>query len=177
MHKDMQVAKSSRRIRYLVWLAGIVSAGAAVLRWLAPETRSWLPPTLAAFAPSGPLSPARRLAGFGVELLPLAAAVYALAALHRICTAYAGGDLFGEQIGTHYRSFGIGLFLLGIGNGLYTAMMPTVLTFVPGSTRLAIPLGLSSADLYLLIVGGAVMLVGGVMGEAHRIHQDNSEIV
>ncbi len=177
MPDNQRLTRLSRRIQALVWVVGTVSVGASVLRWLVADTRAALPPTLAALMPAGPLGFERRLAGFSVELIPLAAALYVLVVLHRICAEYAQGELFGARMGKRYRAFGRGLLLLGLANGLYTALITIVLTYVPGTTRLAIPLGLSTADLYLMVVGVAVVMLGGVMDEAHRIQDENANIV
>ena len=103
--------------------------------------------------------------------------LYALVALHHICEVYAKGDIFGKQMGAMYRKFGRGLLLLGAASGLYTALITTVLTYVPGTTHLAIPFGLSTADMYLMVVGVAVMMLGSVMDEAHRIQDENSTFI
>ena len=177
MHSNERITRLSRRIQALVWLAGTVSIGAATMRWLVYGTRAWFPPTLTAQMPLGGLNLERRLAGFCVELIPIAAAVYALVALHHICEVYTKGDIFGKQMGAMYRKFGRGLLLLGAANGLYTALITTVLTYIPGTTHLAIPLGLSTADMYLMVVGVAVMMLGSVMEEAHRIQDENSKFI
>jgi hypothetical protein len=138
---------------------------------------AWLPPTLAAHVGTSPLAPGVRLACFMVELIPLAAACYALVALFRICGAYGKGDIFRRETGIEYRRFGRGLFLLGGANALYTALLSAILSSSTGSGKLAISLGLSTADLYLLIVGCAVQMLGIVMDEAYRIHDENTQIV
>jgi hypothetical protein len=168
----------SGRLQRLLWLVGAVMIGAAVLRWFAGnDVRTWLPPTLAAYAPSGPLGIGSRVAGFCVEALPLAAALYTLVALHRICAAYVEGKIFSPDMARLYRAFGRGLLLLGAANGLYTTLVTAVLTFSADRKSISLPLGLSTADLYLLVVGGAVMMLGLVMEEAHRIQSENSQIV
>jgi Protein of unknown function (DUF2975) len=172
-----RLMKLSRRLQRLLWLVGAVMTGAALLRWFASDDlRAWLPPTLAAYAPSGPHGIAIRIAGFCVESIPLAAALYTLVALNRICAAYVEGKIFSAQMASLYRAFGRGLLLLGAANGLYVTLVTAVFTFSPGS-RISIVFGLSTADLYLLLTGGAVLMLGFVMQEAYRLQSENSQIV
>src|SRR4051794_15429129 len=74
--ENHRLMRWSRRLRRLLWLAAALLIGAALLRWfVGPDVRVWPPPTLAAEAPRGPLPTSLRIAGFCLELLPLAAAI------------------------------------------------------------------------------------------------------
>lgn len=151
---------------------------AAVGRWFVGDyAHAWLPPTVASQILPESLTSARRLAGFCVELIPLTAALYSLFALHRICALHRQGEIFGARMGAMYRAFGRGLLLLGLANALYTALIAVVLTFRLEAGGLSIPLGLSTADVYLLVVGAAVMMLGLVVEEAYRIKTENSQII
>jgi hypothetical protein len=134
-------------------------------------------PAVVAWMPSGGLSGAQRIAGFAVEMIPFAAALYTLAALNSICARYAQGEIFGPRAGAAYRSLGKGLLWLGVANALYTTLVIAVLSFSPEKRAIVIGFGLSLSDVYLLIVGGAVMMLGYVMEEADRLHRENSEFV
>jgi hypothetical protein len=136
-----------------------------------------MPPTLAAQMPPAGLSVAQQIAGFAIEMIPFAAAFYTLMTLNSICARYARGEIFGPRTGTAYRSLGKGLLWLGVAHGLYATLLTAVFTFSLEKREIAFSLGLSLSDLYLLIVGGAVMMLGHVMEEAHRLHQENSEFV
>ena len=180
---DMKYSSKTRLVRLgkglklLIWLAGAMSTSVAVLRWFVLDVPGWLPPTLAAYMPSGSLGIERRQAGFCIELIPLIAAIYVLVMLYRISGLCISGELFGSKTGLSYRKLGRGLILLGAANGLYTALITVVLTYSPSAGNLKIPLGLSTADLYLMVVGVAVVMLGHVMEEAHRIHHEISMIV
>lgn len=169
--------KTSRKLQLVIVVLWVLTMGIAVLRWTAAGTAAWLPPTLAAQVGTGPITPTMRLACFVVELVPLTAAYYALAALYRICGAYGQGDIFKRETGILYRRFGRGLFLLGGANALYTSLLSALLSFAAGGGKLAISVGLSTADLYLLIVGCAVQMLGIVMDEAYRLHDENAQII
>jgi hypothetical protein len=177
MLKINSLIKTSRKVKLVIVSLWLLTPGAAVLRWTTPEVAAWMPPTLAAQVGTGSLSSAIRLACFAVELLPLAAAWYALAALFRICDAYGNGNIFKRDTGILYRRFGRGLFLLGVANALYTSLISALLSSASESGKLAISVGLSTADLYLLLVGGAVQMLGMVMDEAYRLHDENTQII
>jgi hypothetical protein len=97
--------------------------------------------------------------------------------LYGISDTFVKGELFGPRAGRAYRKFGLGLILFSAANGLYTALITIVLTYSPGAAGLRISLGLSSADLYLAVVGVAVVILGAVMDEARRIQEENSMII
>lgn len=177
MSKMNSLMKKSRRLQLGIIVLWILTLGAAVLRWTVTGTATLLPPTLAAKFGTDPITPFIRLACFVVELVPVAAAYYALVALYRICGAYGNGDIFKRETGILYRRFGKGLLLLGGANALYTSLISALLSSTVGSGKLAISVGLSTADLYLLIVGGAVQMLGFVMDEAYQLHDENSQII
>lgn len=168
--------KTSRILQWTIIVLWLLTLGVAVLRWSSDTTVTWLPPTLAAHVGVGNVTDGVRLACFVVELVPLAAAYYALTALHRICGAYGRGELFQRETGVLYRRFGSGLLLLGGANALYTSLLSAILSSAL-QKKLLISVGLSTADLYLLIVGCAVQMLGLVMDEAYRIHDENRQIV
>lgn len=168
----------SRRLQQFIWLVGSVMAAAAILRWVVgDDLRAWLPPTLAADVPRGALGLGRRVAGFCIELIPLSAALYSLLALHRICDIHRAGQIVGARLSTMYRAFGRGLMLLGVANALYTPLIAFALTFPSIDGGVTIAVGLSTADLYLLVAGAAVMMLGLVVEEAHRIETENAQII
>jgi len=173
---NLQLTRASRRLRILSWTAGCIALAVGSMRWFF-ASEGWMPPAAAAWMPAAGLSLAQRIAGFAIEMIPFFAAFYTLMALNSICARYARDEVFGPRAGTAYRSLGKGLFCLGIANALYTTMIIAVFTFSWEKREIVLSLGLSLSDLYLLIVGGAVMMLGHVMEEAHRLHQENSEFV
>jgi hypothetical protein len=162
--------------RIASWSALGVAFAAVSLRWWFASA-AWMPPVVAAHFPPGGLSAGQRVAGFAVEMIPFAAAFYTVMALNAICARYHRRELFGPHIGTAYRSLGRGLLLLGVAHALYITLMTAALSLTSASGQIVVSLGLSLADLYLLIVGGAATMLGHVMEEAHRLQQENSEFV
>jgi len=176
MPTNLQLTHASRRLRILSWTAGCIALAIGSLRWFFAD-KGWLPPAVVAWMPSDGLSAGQRIAGFVVEMIPFAAALYTLVALNSICARYARGEIFGPRAGTAYRSLGKGVLCLGVANALYTTMIIAVFTFSLEKRAIVLGFGLSLADLYLLIVGGAMMMLGHVMEEARRLHRENSEFV
>ena len=176
MSTNLQLTHASRRLRILSWIAGCIALAVGSMRWFFAD-KGWMPPAVVAWMPSGGLSAGQRIAGFVIEMIPFAAAFYTLIALNSICARYARGEVFGPQAGTGYRSLGKGLLCLGVANALYTTLIIAVFTFSSEKGAIVLGFGLSLTDLYLLIVGGAMMMFGHVMEEARRLHQENSEFV
>ncbi len=176
MSTNPPLMRASRRLRILSWIAGGIALAVGSMRWFFAD-KGWMPPAVVAWMPSGGLSAGQRIAGFVIEMIPFAAAFYTLMALNSICARYARGEIFGPRAGAAYRSLGKGVLCLGVANALYTTLIIAVFTFSLEKGTIVLGFGLSLADLYLLIVGGAMMMLGHVMEEARRLHQETSEFV
>lgn len=176
MSTDFPIKRASRRLRVLSWIGLSIALAAGSMRWFF-ASKAWMPPAVVGWMPPGGLSMAQRIAGFAIEMMPLGAALYTFMALDSICARYARGEIFGARAGSAYRSLGKGVLCLGIANAMYTTLIIAVFTLSFEKRAMVIGFGLSHADLYLLIVGGAVMMLGYVMDEAQRLHQENSEFV
>jgi hypothetical protein len=176
MEQHDRLRRLSRRVYRFGVGVGVVSAMIALLRWFVLDDPNLLPPTIAAYVKPGSMTMGHRLSGFVIELIPLTPALWALATLYGICRDYSRGLLFGRSTGRHYRTLGICLALLGLANGVYTTLIIGSFSLLDDrGVRLAF--GLSTSDLYLIVVGGAVTMLGVVMDEAFRIHEENSEII
>lgn len=176
MEQNDQLKRMSRRVFRFGIGVGITSTVIALLRWFVLTDPNLLPPTIAAHVRFGSLTMMHRLAGFVIELVPLTPALAALAILYGICGDYCRGILFGKWTGKKYRRLGVSLALLGAANGLYTTLIIGVFSLLDNG-RFLLALGLSTSDLYLIVVGCAVTMLGVVMDEAFRIHDENAQIV
>lgn len=166
----------SRRVYRFGIGVGITSTAIALLRWFVLADTNLLPPTIAAHVKPGSLTMMHRMAGFVIELVPLTPALAALAILYSICCDYCRGALFGKSMGNKFRRLGVSFALLGTANGLYTTLIIGVFSLLDND-RLRLAMGLSTSDLYLIVVGCAVTMLGVVMDEAFRIHDENTQIV
>jgi hypothetical protein len=176
MPMSLQLTRASRRVRTLSWIAMCLAFGIGAMRWSFAD-KAWMSPAVVAWMPSGGLSAGQRMAGFAIEMIPFAAASYILVALNSICAHHAQGEVFGSWAGTAYRSLGRGVFCLGIANALYTTLVIAVFTLSSEKQAIVLGFGLSLSDLYLFVGGGVFMMLGHVMEEARRLHQENSEFV
>ncbi|NJD92284.1 MAG: hypothetical protein FIA91_12370 [Geobacter sp.] len=166
----------SRRVYRFGVGVGVVSTIIALLRWFVLDDPNLLPPTIATYVKPGSITMGHRLSGFVIELIPLTPALCALAILYGICSDYCQGILFGPSTGKQYRKLGSCLILLGVANGLYTTLIICVFSLLD-NRGLRLAFGLSTSDLYLIVVGSAVAMLGIVMDEAFRIHEENSQII
>jgi len=176
MEPHDRLRRLSRRVYRFAIGVGAVSAMIALLRWFVLDDPNLLPPTIATYVKPGSMTMAHRLSGFVIELIPLTPALYALATLYGICSDYSRGALFGRSTGKQYSRLGICLVLLGAANGLYTTLIIGVFSLLDKG-RLLLAFGLSTSDLYLIVAGWAVTMLGVVMDEAFRIHEENSQII
>jgi hypothetical protein len=176
MEQHDRLRRLSRRVYRFAICVGVVSTVIALLRWFVLDDPNLLPPTIATYVKPGAITMAHRLSGFVIELIPLTPALYALATLYGICSDYSRGILFGRSTGKQYRKFGSCLILLGIANGLYTTLIICSFSLLD-NRGLLLSFGLSTSDLYLIVVGSAVTMLGIIMNEAFRIHDENSQII
>lgn len=176
MEPHDRLRRLSRRVYRFGIGVGAVSVMIALLRWFVLDDPNLLPPTIAPYVKTGSITIAHRLSGFVIELIPLTPALYALATLYGICRDYSRGVLFGRSTGKQYRRFGICLILLGVANGMYTTLIIGIFSLLDNG-RLLLAFGLSTSDLYLIVVGWAVTMLGVVMDEAFRIQEENTQII
>lgn len=176
MKQQNRLSRLSRRVYRFGIGVGAVSTIIALLRWFVLDNPNLLPPTIATYVKPGSMTMMHRLSGFVIELIPLTPALYALATLYGICSDYSRGELFGRSTGKKYRTLGICLALLGAANGLYTTLIIGIFSILDKG-HLLLAFGLSTSDLYLIVVGGAISMLGVVMDEAFRIHEENSQII
>jgi hypothetical protein len=172
-----RLAKMSRVLNLLLVTIGTLVIAIALLRWFVIDNPNLLPPTIASYIKAGTLTTKHRLVGFIIELIPLSAVLFTLVSLYRICAVYLKGEVFSPVMGMYYRRFGKGLVLLSVANGLYTALLSAMFSLFSEKKELVISLGLSTADVYLLMIGVLFVMLGTVMDEAYRIHDENKQII
>lgn len=176
MMRDEHLQTLSRRVYRMGVGVGIMSTAIALLRWFVLTDPNVLPPTIATHISAGKLTIVHRVAGLIVELIPLSPALYALTTLSNICGDYGRGMLFCATTGNRFRSLGISIVLLGCANGLYTTLIIGIFSLLD-TNRVTLAFGLSTSDLYLIVVGCAIAMLGVVMDRAFQIHEENSQII
>jgi hypothetical protein len=177
MDATRRLQRRSRMVYRFSLFVGGGSMIVAGLRWFMADDTGWLPPSIGAHVESGVLTMGQRFVGFTAELLPLAAVLFTLMALHRICKTYIRGELFSPSLNRDYKRFGSGLVFLGVANTLSTSLTIAAFSVINGSKELVLALGISTADLYLVVGGLTVLMLGLVMSEAHRLKIENEQFV
>lgn len=116
-------------------------------------------------------------AGFGLGLIPLLILVFGLWQVRRFFRLYGENDLFPAEAGRYLRNFGIVLLVL-VPIGIVTSSAASVLFSLhkpEGQKQLSI--GVSSSEIFVLIVGALFMMIGRILSEAHRLAEESRQIV
>ena len=116
--------------------------------------------------------------------VPLLAATFAsvllLIGLYRLCRLmrlFEAGEFFSVAAIRHLRAFALTLIGAVATN---VSMPPLLLLGLHLSSRLdapAVSLQLDAADLWTVLVGALFFLITSIMAEAHRLAEDNRQIV
>jgi hypothetical protein len=157
----------------------------AILVLLIVYPALWIDPALAvrSLAPSLPgldqadLRSWALAAGFGLGLIPLLVFIFGLWRIRQFFRLYSENDLFPAEAGRYLRHFGIVLLIL-VPVGMATSSAASILFSLhrpEGQKQLAI--GISSSEIFALIVGALLMMIGRILSEAHRLAEENRQIV
>lgn len=173
-----RVQHVSRIMRLLCTVAIVALPVGLALMWLYFDTvrDGWpavnvvpnLPPRL-------PI--AERAAGFAITMIPAGMVVYGLLRLRALFGLYARGEVFHPAAARCLRGFAWALVLVGASNPLTGALLSVALTLgnPPGERTLSISLG--SDDLGTVFLGGLLLVIAWIMGEAGRIAEENRQFV
>ena len=177
--KDLaRVRRVSRVMRVLCTVAIVVLPAGLALMWLFFDTvrDGW--PTISGVLNLPPKLPvAERIAGFAITMIPAGLFIYGLFRLRALFGLYARGEVFHPAAARCLRGFAWALVLVGASNPLTSALLSVALTLgnPPGERTLAI--SLSSDDLGTIFLGGLLLVIAWIMGEAGRIAEENRQFV
>jgi len=172
------IARASRRMAWLVaavfWL--FVPA-LALYVLLLPEQlpyHSWI---AMAGLPPRPLPGPVSLAVWAALTVAALPALWGLWSLKRLFQGYAAGAIFTVAAARQLRQCALALMVLGLETPFCSMLLSLALSFdlPPGSRSLV--LSLSSNDLTLLIIGGLLLVIARIMGEAARLAEENAGFV
>jgi hypothetical protein len=123
------------------------------------------------------LSPGVQLLCFVVLLASAAPFLWALWELRRLFRSYAGGQVFTAGAAHRLRRFAIALMTSALARPFAGIGLSVALTLhrPPGARHLVA--AIASDDFAIALVGGAVLVIAWVMGEAVRVAEDNASIV
>lgn len=178
------VARLAHWLRATVWLIACASIVFSMARWMLIGTSAmWLPASvrLASIHPPQHIDPLWRLAGFALELIPLAALLYTLNALRHMCHAFLRGDLFTTTVVQGFRAVGRGVLWLAMAQVIYQFGVTGLISWLgmreQGAHGGIIGAGLSSFEFSLLLIGLTMFLLGHVMDRARELGEDSAQII
>ncbi|WP_092783421.1 hypothetical protein [Jannaschia pohangensis] len=112
-----------------------------------------------------------------IEALLMAVGIYVLWQVRALFGAYAAGDILTLESAQTLQRAGGGLLALAGCNIVATAVQGVLLTWAnpPGQRQLAV--GISNTEIWFLLTGGLLMVVGWALVEAARQADENRGFV
>jgi hypothetical protein len=150
-----------------------------VLDWTVPAVATFFDPgrIQGAVLEAGPLSPIQRLIGMAVSLPPVVTLCLAFWHLQILFGQYAQGAVFSSEAVRRLAGFGWALVLLVPVQLLTEPLESVAVTLFNPPGQREVMIGFELYDTVALLIGGAVIVIAWVMGEARRLELDHSEIV
>jgi hypothetical protein len=172
------LSRLSRTMVIVTTITIVLLAVVSVACFLIPEwTRSLLMVRLGQAGATLPVTPAARLAGALVAAVPVAVMLYGLLAARAWFRQCADGQIFTERSAHYLRTFAITVLAQAPLGPITTAALTAAMSFTNEPGRRMLVLGLSSYDVYALIVGSVLFIVAKILREATRIADENASII
>jgi hypothetical protein len=172
------ITRLSRRMAWLVTAAfWLVIPGLALYVILFPGQlpyHGWV--AIAGFEPRRlpPLVALAVFAALGAVSLP---GLWGLWELKRVFEGYAAGAIFSVAAARRLRHCGYALMVVGAESPLGSLLLSAALSLDLSGRRRSLVISLSSDDLVLLLIGGVLLVIARVMGEAARIAEENAGFI
>lgn len=177
MPEKTPLALTATRLTHAIGLAILVLFVVYLALWIDPAVAiRGLAPSLPGIDQAG-LPSWAGAAGFCLGLLPLLVLLYGLWQIRSFFQLYRANDVFPAAAGRYLRNFGITLLVL-VPVGIITQTTASVLFSLhqpEGSRQLAI--SVSSSEIFVLVIGALVMMIGRILTEAHRLAEENRQFV
>jgi len=171
-----RVARLSRLLRWLVWAALAALIAIHVLLWLSGSPE-WLTQVLDGAIHVQVETTTDRLLGLAATLPSTLLTAYGLYRLARMLGRFEIGDVFSiESIG-HLRAFGLATLASGAVALLEAPLLSSLLAPSVAAEGHTLQLVIRSSDLWTMLVGALMFVIGEIMVEARRIAAENAEIV
>lgn len=116
-------------------------------------------------------------AGFVLGFFPLLILLYGLWQVRRFFRLYAENELFPAAAGLYLRNFGLALFVLVPVNVLTSSAASVLFSLHRPEGQRQLALSVSSSEVFVLIIGALIMMIGRILTEAHRLAEENRQIV
>jgi Protein of unknown function (DUF2975) len=113
-----------------------------------------------------------QIIGFIISLLPLSALIYGIANIRKLFSFYKEGVIFSFEHVNLFKNTAKALVLWGISSIIYESAKSVIFSAgnPPGSRVLKV--GLSSAEITTLVVGGIVFMIAWVMDEGRILNEE-----
>lgn len=177
----------SRGLHVLTLLCALAGVGFSAARWLllgrgeSGAIAQMLLPSQALQVGIG--APAQidwtwRLAGLAIECLPTAAMLFTVWCLHRICTAFLHGEVFGPAVVRGFRGVGWGFIAMSAASLVHGAAVTALLSWLASGRRGGqVALSVGSFEMGVLIVGLMMLLLAYVVAEGQRLQEESHAFV
>ena len=190
MKRRMRLRRLSKAMSWAsLLLASLLVAGEIGLWFLFEPCKDWLPgesagglspsalmADLCVSAPDG-FPSGKRFGGFAIAMLPAAAGIYGLLALHRLFRLYAAGQVFTRANTRALRQFSGAVLAYALARPLAYSLTVLLMTYdnPPGQRHLAIQM--SDGEVTALFLGVLFLAIAWVMDEARELAEDQAQIV
>ena len=119
----------------------------------------------------------QKVATMAVMMIPSFVLAYGIYRLRKMFGAFAHNSIFNAATIGHLKAFGIALLIQTLISPLTGAASSALATFNRPEGERFISIGLSNADAHTLFLGGLIIVIAWVLGEAARIDDENRSFV
>ena len=110
-------------------------------------------------------------------MIPSLVMAYGLYRLRKMFVAFARDVIFNPEPILHLKAFGIALLAQTLIKPVTGALTSVLATFHRPEGERVLSIGLSNAEASTLFLGGLIIVIAWVLGEAVRIDAENRSIV
>jgi Protein of unknown function (DUF2975) len=171
-----RLARRARWLRWVIWIALGLLVALHLLMWLTGS------PQLLAEGFGGNViirveTDAARIVGMAVTLPATLLMAYGLYRLARMLGCFERGEIFSLASVGHLRAFGMATVLSSVASLLESPLLGVLLGSTASASEHRLQVVIRSADLWTLMIGALMFVIGEMMVEAQRIAADNAAIV
>jgi hypothetical protein len=115
-----------------------------------------------------------RILGIAISIPPTAIIMFMFFQIIKILKNYEHEKIFVLSNAIAFRQLGIIVIVWRIADIIYKALATLVVTFQNPPTQKIFAITINSDDFYTFILGGFIILIGWVMIEAYKIHEEQN---
>jgi hypothetical protein len=119
----------------------------------------------------------QKIATLAVMMIPSFVIAYGIYRLRKMFAAFANNIIFNTETIGHFKAFGIALIIQTLISPLTGAASSALATFNRPEGERFISIGLGNSDIHTLFLGGLIIVIAWVLGEAVRIEDENRSFV